>query len=99
LAWDDGTDTSYELVGGAIVAMAPPSHAHAVIVGNAYAEVRMRLDDRAPCHSAVEAGIRLDQRNHYKADCSASEVWYEVVGQVWQVWRGPCPTGCRPGFG
>jgi Uma2 family endonuclease len=31
LAWDDGTDRRYELVAGQIVAMAPPSEAHATI--------------------------------------------------------------------
>ena len=34
LAWDDGTDRRYELVSGQIVAMAPPSEAHAAIVSN-----------------------------------------------------------------
>ena len=32
LAWDDGSDRRDELVGGQIVAMAPPSEAHAAIV-------------------------------------------------------------------
>ena len=72
LLWDDGTDTRHELIDGAIVAMAPPSHVHGVIAGNAYSEIRLRLDHRPPCHGVVEAGIRLDQRNHYRADVAAT---------------------------
>lgn len=72
LRWDDGTDTRYELVEGVIVAMAPPSHAHGVITGNAYAVVRARLEGRPPCHGVVEAGIRLDERNHFRADVVAT---------------------------
>ena len=72
LSWDDGTDTRYELVGGAVVAMAPPSYVHGIVVGNAYAAIRAALEGRAPCQAAVEAGIRLDHANHYKADVAAS---------------------------
>jgi Putative restriction endonuclease len=72
MAWDDGTDTRYELVGGMVVAMTPPTYAHGIIVGNAYAAVRVALEARAPCQAAVEAGIRLDQANQYKADVAAS---------------------------
>ena len=32
LAFDDGTDTRYELIGGEIVAMAPPSGIHGGLV-------------------------------------------------------------------
>jgi Uma2 family endonuclease len=72
LTWDDGTDTRYQLVGGAVVAMAPPSYVHGIIVGNAYASIRAALEGRAPCQGVVEAGIRLDGANHYKADAAAS---------------------------
>ena len=72
LCWDEGTDVRYELVGGTVVAMAPPSHVHGIIVGNAYASIRAALEGRAPCLGVVEAGIRLDQANHYKADVAAS---------------------------
>jgi Uma2 family endonuclease len=72
LAWNDGTDTRYELVDGAVVAMAPPSYSHGIIVGNAYSAIRAALDGRASCQAAVEAGIRLDDANHYKADVAAS---------------------------
>ena len=72
LAWDDGTDTRYELVDGQTVAMAPPSDRHGTIVGNAWGEVDSRLHGRAPCRAVVEAGIRLDDVNHYKADVAAT---------------------------
>jgi Uma2 family endonuclease len=72
LAWDDGTDTRHELVNGEIVAMAPPSDAHGTIVGNACGEIDARLQRRAPCRAIVEAGIQLDDANHYKADVAAT---------------------------
>lgn len=72
MAWDDGTDIRHELVDGAIVAMAPPTHVHGVIVGNAYAAIRAGLDGRANCEGVVEAGIRVDPANHYKADVAAN---------------------------
>jgi Uma2 family endonuclease len=43
LDWDDGTDRRYELVEGRIVAMAPPSEAHATIVMNLGAAIRNQL--------------------------------------------------------
>ena len=54
------------------VAMAPANHVHGVIVGNAYAAIRAGLDGRATCEGVVEAGIRVDPANHYKADVAAS---------------------------
>ncbi len=68
LAWDDGTDRRYELVDGHVVAMAPPSEAHAAIVINLGAELRSRL--KPPCRVLGEAGIRIADRNdtYYQAD-------------------------------
>ena len=60
LGWDDGTDRRYELVGGQIVAMAPPSEAHATIVINLGAELRSRL--KPPCRVLAELGVRLPDR-------------------------------------
>lgn len=72
LAWDDGTDTRYELVDGVVVAMAPATNRHGAITGNAWDEVTARLEQRPPYHAIVEAGIRLDDGNHYKADVAAT---------------------------
>ena len=68
LAWDDGSDRRYELVDGRIVAMAPPSEAHAAIVINLGAELRSRL--KPPCRVLGEAGVRLTDRGdtYYQAD-------------------------------
>jgi Uma2 family endonuclease len=60
LAWDDGTDRRYELVDGRIVAMAPPSEAHATIVINLGGELRSRV--RPPCRVLGEFGVRLPDR-------------------------------------
>ncbi|SNR97270.1 MULTISPECIES: Uma2 family endonuclease [unclassified Azospirillum] len=69
LTWGDGTDTRHELIDGHPVAMAPPSEAHSVIVGNLAAALRQVLPPG--CRVAVEAGIRpphRSQRNYYQAD-------------------------------
>ncbi|HEX6015437.1 MAG TPA: Uma2 family endonuclease [Geminicoccaceae bacterium] len=78
LAWDDGTDQRYELVDGQIVAMAPPSDPHGTIAVNAATEIDRRLEARAPCRAVVEAGIQLDDANHYKADVAAT--WTQPRG-------------------
>ena len=68
LAWDDGTDRRYELVGGSIVAMAPPSEAHGSIVANLTILIGTAL--QPPCRMVGEAGIVLPERDdtYYQAD-------------------------------
>jgi Uma2 family endonuclease len=61
LAWDDGTDRRHELVDGRIVAMAPPSEAHAAIVMNLGTAIRNQL--RPPCRVLGEFGVRLEGRD------------------------------------
>jgi Uma2 family endonuclease len=72
LAWDDGTDRRHELVGGQIVAMAPPSEAHATIVINLGAELRSRL--KPPCRVLAELGVRSPGRedSFYQFDLAVS---------------------------
>jgi len=60
LAWDDGTDTRYELIDGRPVAMAPPSPSHSIIAGNAYAALRSRLP--SGCLAGVEFGVSSVRR-------------------------------------
>lgn len=66
--WDDGSDTRYELVDGVVVAMAPATDVHGGIVGNAWGEIDSNLRRHPVCWAIVEAGVRLDERNHFKAD-------------------------------
>jgi len=68
LQWDDGTDTSYELVDGRPVAMAPPSGQHGTIVMNAGTLINNRLGTRKPCRAQAEAGIRLSDYRRWQAD-------------------------------
>ena len=72
LAWDDGTDRRCELVDGQIVAMAPPSEAHAAIVVNLGAELRSRL--KPSCRVLGEAGVRLPDRSdtYYQVDLAVT---------------------------
>jgi Uma2 family endonuclease len=68
LAFDDGTDTSYQLFEGRLVAMNPPLRGHAVLTARLVRIIGSQL--RAPCEVAAEAGIvPVNRRNSwYKAD-------------------------------
>jgi Uma2 family endonuclease len=72
LAWDDGTDRRYELVGGQIVAMAPPSEAHAAIVSNLGGELHDRL--RSPSRLLAKFGVKPPDRDDsfYQFDLAVS---------------------------
>lgn len=68
LAFDDGTDTSYQLFEGRIVAMNPPLRGHAGLVARLIRTIGNQLTP--PCEVAAEAGIIPVNRRHswYKAD-------------------------------
>ena len=85
LKWDDGTDTSYELIDGrpvaryarsgsphTVVAMAPPAPRHARIAGNVFAEIGRQLEGRPPCGAVVEGGIRVNEDTYHVADVAAT---------------------------
>lgn len=62
LSWDDGTDTRYELVGGFVVAMAPPSRAHGILAARVTARLEASLAHRRPCVAQSEAGVLRPDR-------------------------------------
>jgi Uma2 family endonuclease len=68
LAFDDGTDTSYQLFEGRIVAMNPPLRGHGSLVVRLANIASSQL--RPPCEAIAEAGIIPLNRRHswYKAD-------------------------------
>jgi Uma2 family endonuclease len=68
LVFDDGTDTSYQLFEGRIVAMNPPLVGHAALVGRLIRIIGNQL--KRPCEVYAEAGIIPVNRRHswYKAD-------------------------------
>jgi Uma2 family endonuclease len=68
LAFDDGTDTSYQLFEGRLVAMNPPLRGHAILTARLVRMVGSQL--KPPCEVAAEAGIMPVNRRHswYKAD-------------------------------
>jgi Uma2 family endonuclease len=72
LVWDDGTGRRYELVAGEIVAMAPPSEAHSVLVGALVHEIAKTL--KPPCRVGGEVGIPLAHRRdaYFQADVAAT---------------------------
>lgn len=53
--WHDGSDIRHELVGGLIVAMAPPSGRHAVIVSNVQGSLQRRVTP--PCRVLPGGGV------------------------------------------
>jgi Uma2 family endonuclease len=72
LASEGEGDLRYELVDGVVVAMATPTDPHGTMTGNACCEIDSHLRNRPPCRAVVEAGIRIDEHNHYKADIAAT---------------------------
>ncbi|MGD9509282.1 MAG: Uma2 family endonuclease [Geminicoccaceae bacterium] len=72
LAWDDGTDRRYELADGVVMAMAPPSGPHRIIVVNASATVHNALGNRPPCRGEAEAGLRIDAHTMWQADLAVT---------------------------
>lgn len=72
LAFDDGTDTRYELFEGQIVAMAPASDVHGALV--ARLAVRIGAGLRPPCEVVIEAGIVPPERadSWYQADLAVT---------------------------
>ena len=68
LAFDDGTDTSYQLFEGRIVAMNPPLRGHGTLCARLTAIVTSQLKPR--CEVVAAAGIVPINRRHswYKAD-------------------------------
>ena len=55
LAWDDGTDTRYELIDGRPVAMAPVAASHSIIVSNLGAALHER--PKTSCYVGAIAGV------------------------------------------
>ena len=74
LDWEEGTDTRYELVGGLVVAMAPPAAAHGRLAAALIAAIESALRSRRPCAAYSEAGIVRPDRNDtcYVADIAVT---------------------------
>jgi Uma2 family endonuclease len=71
LAFDDGTDTRYELISGEIVAMAPPSGIHGALAAGLAVAIGAKLV--RPCRVVTEAGIMLPDRTaYYQADLAVT---------------------------
>jgi Uma2 family endonuclease len=74
LSWEDGTDTRYELVGGFVVAMAPPAPAHSALAVRLASRIDAALASRRPCMTYAEAGILRQDRadSFFVADIAVS---------------------------
>jgi Uma2 family endonuclease len=84
LRWEDGTDTRYELIRGAPVAMAPPARAHGVLCARLAGLIDAGLRSRRPCMTQVEAGIVPPSRDDtfYVADLAVTCRPLERDGQI-----------------
>ena len=74
LDWEDGTDKRYELIGGFVVAMAPPMPAHGRLAARLAGAIDAALHPRPQCAVQSEAGIALPDRDDtcYVADLAVS---------------------------
>jgi Uma2 family endonuclease len=74
LRWEDGTDTRYELVGGVVVAMAPPAPAHGFLAARLCIAIGSALRSRPPCMVQIEAGVARPGRDdtYYVADLAVT---------------------------
>jgi Uma2 family endonuclease len=85
LAWDDGTDTLYELVEGFPVAMTPPAEAHRILAVRLASRIDAALADRRPCNAQIDAGVTRPDRadSYYVADiavtCHANEPRQQAI--------------------
>lgn len=72
LEWDDGTDQRYQLVRGKVVAMAPTSASHSVIMAKIGAALEARLE--RPCYVGSNAGVIRPDRDdtYFEADLVVS---------------------------
>ena len=88
LAWDNGTDTRYELRRGIVTAMAPPMPLHGRLVSRLITALSNALRGRAPCDVYSEAGIVRPDRNDtfYVADIAIS---CEALGPDDRLLRAP----------
>jgi Uma2 family endonuclease len=84
LRWDDGTETHYELIGGFVVAMAPPAEVHRVLSVRLVSRIDAALSTRRPCNAQIEAGIVRPDRadTYFEADIAASCVPIEFGRQA-----------------
>ena len=64
LAWDDGTDTRYELIDGVPWAMAPPSANHVQITMKISRIADDAVQDHRPCRAVPGGGLRLALPGH-----------------------------------
>jgi Uma2 family endonuclease len=80
LLWEDGTDTRHELVGGEIVAMAPPHGGHGTVAFNLAGLIGRRLPKG--CRGVAEAGVSIDLHNFFVSDLAVTCAGLDDRGMV-----------------
>jgi Uma2 family endonuclease len=59
IAYEGEPDVRYELFGGTLVAMSPPSHRHGLIANNVGRVIDDAVAERPPCHAVQGAGLEV----------------------------------------
>ena len=101
LRWDDGTETHYELIGGFVVAMAPPAEAHRILAMRLGSRIDAALSNRRPCNAQIEAGvIRPDRADTYfeadiAATCAANQPGRQAVSDPFLIVEILSPSSDR----
>ena len=101
LRWDDGTETHYELIGGFVVAMAPPAEAHRILAMRLGSRIDAALSTRRPCNAQIEAGvIRPDRADTYfeadiAATCAANQPGRQAVSDPFLIVEILSPSSDR----
>ncbi|MFZ1427153.1 MAG: Uma2 family endonuclease [Geminicoccaceae bacterium] len=90
LAWNDGTDTRYELVDGEIIVMNPPRAPHARLVVELGAALRSRLPPHCGVYAGGGATLQDDEFNYRIPDLTVSfvqsrEHWVEQPRLVVEI--------------
>jgi Uma2 family endonuclease len=103
LAFDDGTDTSYQLFEGRLTAMNPPLRGHGTLVARLAGIISSQL--QPPCEVVAEAGIVPVNRRHswYKADlivtCTPGSYKDQFIAEPVLVIEVLSPTTSATDFG
>src|SRR5271169_4802791 len=74
LAWEDGSETRYELIDGFPLAMAPPAEAHRILAMRLGSRIDAALQNRRPCNAQIEPGVVRPDRivSYYVPDIAVT---------------------------
>lgn len=83
LEWSPDDERRYELVGGEVVAMTPPSVGHSLLLSRLSRTLGNHVDGMPGCEVFVEVGVLVNTAQHdfYQADLAVSCNLQDLSGQ------------------